>query len=107
MRVLVFGGGASVGQFCWQQTGIKRITKGAAAPAGATDPSLNVDPTRDGIEPARARLTAALYLADVATRYLVDRQAAAGAPLGAPGTWLIPALVGEMARFRAQQNGKH
>jgi hypothetical protein len=60
-----------------------------------------------GIDPARARLTAALYLADVATRYLVDRQAAAGAPLGAPGTWLIPALMGEVARFRAQQNGKH
>jgi hypothetical protein len=60
-----------------------------------------------GIDPARARLTAALYLADVSTRYLVDRQAAAGAPLGAPGTWLIPALAGEMARFRAQQNGKH
>ena len=60
-----------------------------------------------GIDPARARLTAAMYLADVATRYLVDRQAAAGAPLGAPGTWLIPALVGEVARFRAQQNGKH
>ena len=60
-----------------------------------------------GIDPTRARLTASLYLADVATRYLVDRQAAAGAPLGAPGTWLIPALVGEVARFRAQQNGKH
>jgi hypothetical protein len=60
-----------------------------------------------GIDPARARLTAALYLADVATRYLVDRQAAAGAPLGAPGTWLIPALVGEVAQFRAQQNGNH
>jgi hypothetical protein len=60
-----------------------------------------------GIDPARARLTGALYLADVATRYLVDRQAAAGAPLGAPGTWLIPALVGEVAQFRAQQNGKH
>jgi hypothetical protein len=42
---------ASVGQFCWQQTGIKRITKGAASSAGATDPTLNVDPTRDGIEP--------------------------------------------------------
>lgn len=45
------GGGTSVSQFCWQQTGIDRITKGAAAPAGATDPTLNVDPTRDGIEP--------------------------------------------------------
>ncbi|MCW2982936.1 MAG: hypothetical protein JWR63_506 [Conexibacter sp.] len=45
------GGGTSVSQFCWQQTGIKRITKGAATSAGATDPTLNVDPTRDGIEP--------------------------------------------------------
>ena len=60
-----------------------------------------------GIDAAQARLTAALYLADVATRYLVDRQAQAGAPLGAPGRWLIPALVGEVAQFRAQQNGKH
>lgn len=60
-----------------------------------------------GIVAASARLTAALYLADMATRYLVDRQAAAGAPLGAPGTWLIPALVAEVDRLRAQQNGKH
>jgi hypothetical protein len=60
-----------------------------------------------GIGTGPARLTAALYLADMATRYLVDRQAAAGAPLGAPGTWLIPALVGEVAQYRAQQNGKH
>ena len=60
-----------------------------------------------GIDPALARLTAALYVADVATRYLVDRQAAAGAPLGAPGTWLIPALVAEVARYRAQPNGQH
>lgn len=60
-----------------------------------------------GINAAQARLTAALYLADMAIRYLVDRQAQAGAPLGAPGTWLIPALVGEVAQYRAQQNGKH
>jgi hypothetical protein len=53
-----------------------------------------------------ARLTAALYLADVATRYLVDRQAQAGAPLGDPGTWLIPALVAEVAQLSAWQNGK-
>jgi hypothetical protein len=59
-----------------------------------------------GIDAAKARLTAALYLADVATRYLVDRQAQAGAPLGAPGTWLIPALVAEVARLPAQQNGR-
>src|SRR5215470_13516868 len=60
-----------------------------------------------GADVAHARLTAALYLADVATRYLVDRQAQAGAPLGAPGTWLIPALVGEVAQLRGRQNGKH
>jgi hypothetical protein len=48
------GGGTSVSAFCWQQTGIERITKGAAAPANATDPTLNVDPTRDGIEPDMA-----------------------------------------------------
>jgi hypothetical protein len=32
----------SVGGFCWQQTGIDRV---------AGDPSLNVDPTRNGVEP--------------------------------------------------------
>ena len=48
-----------------------------------------------GIGARAARLTAVLYLADLATRYLADRQAQAGAPLGAPGVWLIPA-VGEV-----------
>jgi hypothetical protein len=51
-----------------------------------------------GIGAQEARLTAILYLAELATRYLADRQAAAGAPLGAPGTWLIPAIAGEIAR---------
>jgi hypothetical protein len=35
----------AIGGFCWQQTGIPR------AGTGKSDPSLNVDPTRDGIEP--------------------------------------------------------
>ncbi len=35
----------AIGGFCWQQTGIPRVGSGAA------DPSLNIDPTRDGIEP--------------------------------------------------------
>jgi hypothetical protein len=43
--------------------------------------------------PARqARVTALLYLAELATRYLVDRQAESGSRSGAPGTWLVPAL---------------
>jgi hypothetical protein len=34
----------AVGGFCWQQTGVPRVGAGP-------DPSLNVDPTRDGVEP--------------------------------------------------------
>jgi hypothetical protein len=41
------GGTASapLGGFCWQQTGIDRF------PAGSADPTLNIDPTRNGVEP--------------------------------------------------------
>jgi phosphotransferase family enzyme len=46
----------------------------------------------------QARLIASLYVSDLATRYLFDRQALAGAPLGDPGAWLIPALEEEVAR---------
>jgi hypothetical protein len=46
-----------------------------------------------GLGRPQARLTAILYLIDLATRYLTDHQAQAGAPLGAPGTWLIPAIA--------------
>jgi hypothetical protein len=35
----------AVGGFCFQQTGIPRVGTGSA------DPSLNIDPTRDGVEP--------------------------------------------------------
>ena len=34
-----------IGGFCWQQVGLDRVG------TGGLDPSLNVDPTRDGIEP--------------------------------------------------------
>lgn len=54
-----------------------------------------------GIAAAEAELTAVLYLADLATRYLVDRQAQAGARLGATGTWLVPAIVGKLDRLVA------
>jgi hypothetical protein len=51
-----------------------------------------------GGKAAQARLTATLYMAELATRYLVDRQDEAGARLGATGTWLIPAIAAEAAR---------
>ena len=43
--VTVSGHVPAIGGFCWQQTGIPRVGPGGA------DPSLNVDPTRNGIEP--------------------------------------------------------
>jgi hypothetical protein len=51
-----------------------------------------------GVGTEQARLTGILYLADLATRYLVDRQASAGAQNGAPGTWLVPAITHELTR---------
>lgn len=44
------------------------------------------------VPPAQARLTALAYLAELAVRYLTDRQAEAGARLGAPDRWLMPAI---------------
>jgi Phosphotransferase enzyme family len=58
-----------------------------------------------GTRAAEARVTAALYLADLAIRHLADRQSEAGARFGAPGAWLIPALSAEVARQSASQNG--
>jgi len=51
-----------------------------------------------GVDQGEARLTAVLYLAELSARYIADRQAEAGAWLGAPGRWLIPAITGELAR---------
>jgi hypothetical protein len=38
-------------------------------------------------------VTSLLYLIDLATRYVTDRQAEAGARLGVLGSWLLPVLV--------------
>jgi hypothetical protein len=43
------------------------------------------------------QLTALLYLAELATRYLCDRQAEVGVRFGDPGTWLVPALTAAVA----------
>jgi hypothetical protein len=37
--------------------------------------------------------TALLYLVDLASRYVADRQAEAGARLGVLGSWLLPVLI--------------
>jgi hypothetical protein len=53
-----------------------------------------------GVGAPEARLTAMLYLAELAVRDLADRQEDAGARLGSPGSWLIPALRSELAQVR-------
>jgi hypothetical protein len=45
-----------------------------------------------GVPADEAPLVAVLYLAELSARYLADRQGEAGARLGRPGTWLIPAI---------------
>ncbi len=45
------GSGAALGDFCWQSVGIPRVSRTSFAGAGATDPSLNVDVTRDANSP--------------------------------------------------------
>jgi hypothetical protein len=44
-------------------------------------------------EVTAAHLTGLLYLVDLASRYLADRQAEAGARLGVLGHWLLPVLI--------------
>jgi hypothetical protein len=42
----------AINTFCWQQVGIERFASGAGTkPANTTDPSMNVDMGRDGVEP--------------------------------------------------------
>ena len=42
----------AVATFCWQQVGIERLVSGQGSPPNNTvDPSLNVDTTRNGVEP--------------------------------------------------------
>ncbi|WP_100499988.1 hypothetical protein [Geodermatophilus chilensis] len=51
-----------------------------------------------GLDATQARATAVTYLADLAARYLADRQDAAGARLGDVTTWLLPAISSGLAR---------
>jgi hypothetical protein len=71
------------------------VVRGRRPPAEAADACV-----RDaaaclapfGVPAGEARLVAVLYLTELSARYLADRQAEAGARLGRPGTWLIPAI---------------
>jgi hypothetical protein len=44
-------GGVDVNGFCWQQVGLDRLNPSGPIPSESGDPTLNVDPTRSGVEP--------------------------------------------------------
>jgi hypothetical protein len=74
-----------------QSAVVRRRQSPMAAAAGCVQTASSVL-APFGVPPAEAGLIASLYLAEISARYLADRQAEAGARLGRPGTWLIPAL---------------
>ncbi len=44
-------GGIDVNGFCWQQVGLDRLNPSGPIPSDSGDPTLNIDPTRSGVEP--------------------------------------------------------
>ncbi|MCX6465545.1 MAG: hypothetical protein NTW05_18405 [Pseudonocardiales bacterium] len=76
------------------------VTRGAVAPRTAASGVLRDAPhlLADFDVPADvASAVAVLYLTELATRYLNDRQAEAGARLGSVGEWLVPAVEEHLA----------
>jgi hypothetical protein len=77
------------------------IVRGGADPAAAAHTTLSgaaqtLAPF--GVEPETAGLVAALYLTEIAARYVRDGQAEAGAKLGRIDAWLLPALAHHIQR---------
>lgn len=66
----------------------------AAADAVAAAPRLLAS---FGLDSSMSTVVALLYLAELGTRYLIDRQDEAGAALGRLDTWLLPVLTGRTA----------
>jgi hypothetical protein len=77
----------------------ERVVRPSQDPVRAATDCVGVAPKLlddFGLSAEQAKLTALAYLADLSVRYLADRQAEAGARLGAPGRWLIPAIEAEI-----------
>jgi hypothetical protein len=77
------------------------IIRGGTHPVTAAEMALSaaadlVGPL--GVQPQAASLVAALYLVEIAARYLHDGQAEAGAKLGRIDAWLLPALMRHVRR---------
>ncbi|TDD27950.1 hypothetical protein E1287_33680 [Actinomadura sp. KC06] len=91
-----FGTGVPVGFDAVHYVTQDAITEGGADPRQAADEGIAGAPKTLaplGLTPDEATLVALLYLAELGTRYLTDRQDEAGARLGRLGTWLLPVLT--------------
>ncbi len=97
-----FAGGTPVGFDALHYRLQRDVVPGSREPRAAAAACISGAPQAlapFGLDEPAARLTAVLYLADLATRYLADRQAEAGARFGSAGSWLIPAVRDETARL--------
>jgi hypothetical protein len=86
------------------------VTRAGTPPVDAARALLaGADRVLDGFgQPAvAADLVAALYLVELAARYLRDRQAEAGARLGHVDAWLLPAVEEHLARRNGRAKGAH
>ncbi|MFI0482436.1 aminoglycoside phosphotransferase [Actinomadura sp. 9N215] len=91
-----FGTGVPVGFDAVHYVTQDAITEGGVDPRRAADEGLAGAPEALaplGLTPDEATLVALLYLAELGTRYLTDRQDEAGARLGRLDTWLLPVLT--------------
>ncbi|WUH97540.1 aminoglycoside phosphotransferase [Spirillospora sp. NBC_00431] len=96
-----FGTGVPVGFDAVHYVTQDAITEGGADPRQAADEGVAGAPellAPLGLTPDEATLAALLYLAELGTRYLTDRQDEAGARLGRLDTWLLPVLTSWSAR---------
>jgi hypothetical protein len=80
----------------------RRVESGADATVAVAETIRHADELLApfDVEPTARRLTALLYLVDLAARYLADRQAEAGARLGVLGRWLLPVLIRSVGELR-------
>jgi hypothetical protein len=85
------------------------VTGDAAADRAAAEAAVTGAPAAlapFGVEPGAAGFVAALYLLEIAARYLHDGAAEAGARLGDVGSWLLPVLTRHASRLCARPDAR-
>lgn len=90
-----FQGGVPIGYDVLHYRLQGAVERNVAAAQSAAEVALFTAPMTLGslgVRPGSAVFVAALYLIEIATRYLQDGAAEAGARLGDVGSWLLPAL---------------